>query len=256
MALSDNLIGLWTPWLGATGYRLIDRSPYYNHATLNNMDATSAWVASTIRGQSGHSLAFDGSNDFAPLTRSNLITLAPTRVCIAVWVYPRQSANRNTYLADWDTGGSNESFRLEMTGFNITTGRIGGNILLSGGNNPVQTSATVTLNQWHCIALQRTRAGQELYWNGVLDASNTAGVAATASNNPIVLGRAGSFNGLYANAQFAMVSIWNRDLSASEHLELFRLGAGWFAAPKRKRYAFVTGVTFNRRRRILCGDYN
>ena len=46
-SLSRGLVGAWCPSLGASGYRLIDRSGYGNHGTLTNMDAGTAWIPSS-----------------------------------------------------------------------------------------------------------------------------------------------------------------------------------------------------------------
>lgn len=255
MALSDGLIGYWSPWQGSSGYRLIDRSPRANHGILTNMDAGTDWVGATIRGQIGYAIDFDGSNDFVPLTPANLATYATSRACFLIWVYPR-TTTRNCIVADFNSSGAASTLRMEMSGFSMTSGRIGGELLASSLTSPVQTSAAVTLNQWHCIAIQRTGAGLQLFWNGFLDASNTLALGGSALQNPITLGRSGSFNANFSNIQVAEFSIWNRELSGNEHLELFRLGPGWYRPYQRKRYAFVGGVTFNRRRRILCGDYS
>ena len=242
-SLREGLVGAWIPSISGSGLLLPDLSGNGNNGTLTNMDA-SDWVSS----QYGRALDFDGVDDHVPLTPFNLKTYCPSVACVSLWVYPR-TYSRNAYLADWNSSGGNESFRIEMSGFAMTANRIGGAVL-SFNSAPVQTSASVSLNTWHLIGIQRTSAGQELYWNGFLDASNNASAAGTALSNPIVLGRAGSLAALYANAQVADARIWNRYLTSSEHLELYRLGPGIGLRPQRRTMYYVP-PTGARRRRIL-----
>ena len=63
------LVGAWCPSLGATGFRLLDRSGRNNHGTLTNM-ASTAWTTSGGKG----ALDFDNTDDrvdFSVLTAIN-----------------------------------------------------------------------------------------------------------------------------------------------------------------------------------------
>ncbi len=42
--LWKGLVGLWAPYLGPTGNKLLDWSGYWNHGTLTNMDPATDWV--------------------------------------------------------------------------------------------------------------------------------------------------------------------------------------------------------------------
>jgi len=199
---------------------LFDLSGGGNNGTLTN-------GASVITNRAGRALDFDGTNDYAPLTTVNLNQLvSPTfNAAVSLWVYPR-SQSRNVYIADWNSVGLSETFRFEMSGFQMTSNRIGGNIQMNGALSPVQTQTDVALNQWHHFVIQCSVSTQFLHWNGRLEHSAVIGIAPTPASNPIVLGRAGSFDALYANAQLDDIRIYNRALSESEILNNFNATRG------------------------------
>jgi len=63
MALTDNIVGCWSPSVRGSGY-LLPGLANNNSLTLYNTAAT-AWVSSSIRGNSGRMVEFDGVNDYA-----------------------------------------------------------------------------------------------------------------------------------------------------------------------------------------------
>lgn len=254
MALRDGLVGAWCPSLGPTASTLLDRSGRNNHGTLVNMDQSTDWVQSGGYG----ALDFDGTNDYVGLSRqANFSRLCndSSTMTVAFWVYPR-STSRNAFVADWDSAGSNESVRIEMSGFNVTSGRIGGNVLSPANSATIQTTATVTLNQWHHIVVMRTATGQRLFWNGVLNAENTVSILTSSTANAPAIARAGQFNGLYANCIMDDIAVWSRAITSSEVSQLYQQGRGrWLRLQRRRELGYVAS-TGARRRRILCGDYN
>lgn len=64
MAIGDNILRAWVPWLGSTGLRVIDQSAYHRDGTLTGMDPATDWVGHSLRGRSGSSLTFDGVDDW------------------------------------------------------------------------------------------------------------------------------------------------------------------------------------------------
>ena len=63
MALTDGIVGCWSPSVRGSGY-LVPGLANNNSLTLYNTAAT-AWVSSAIRGNSGRMVEFDGVNDYA-----------------------------------------------------------------------------------------------------------------------------------------------------------------------------------------------
>jgi hypothetical protein len=119
-------------------------------------------------------------------------------------------------FADWNASGNNESCRLEISGFLITPGRVGGAVGMSGGGVPVQSSGVVSQNVWYHLLLQRVSSTSlELYLNGALDGTATSAVS-WGSGGLLSFGRAGAFNLLYFDGQINDVAVWQRSLSARE----------------------------------------
>ena len=193
------------PKTGTTWYDLSGRN---YHGTLINGPA--------FTNINNGAISFDGTDDYCSLTQVNLFSLLSgiRLATVALWVYPR-SSSRNSYIADWNTSGGQESFRIEMSGYSMTSGRIGGT-LLTNNSEPVQTSSSVTLNRWHHIAISVTVSDLLLYWNGKIDDVKTPSNKGTFLSNPIILGRAGSWDAFYSNVIFSNLHIYNRCLSASE----------------------------------------
>lgn len=249
MALSDGLVGYWSPWLGARGYRLIDRSRYAVNATLNNMDAGTDWVGATVRGRSGYALDFDGSNDFAS-TSLNWIG-SESRFSMSIWVRGvTGSANAGHFLSipRASSGSNGFDFRAPAAVRVFAANAIG---------NAVDVATNVDIRgSWNFFTAVYNAPFVTVFCNGVQVGSGSIATTAALAldSRELNIGRFGSF-GSFALVQAAEVALHRRDLTAAEHIEMFRLGPGWYQPYQRKRYAFV-GAAFNRRRRILCGDYN
>jgi hypothetical protein len=87
-SLRRGLIGAWCPSLGATGYALIDRSPYARHGTLTNMGGQTNWRPYSR----GSALSLDGTNDYVAIGRQLLSGMS---VCtVSLWGVPTSTSNR------------------------------------------------------------------------------------------------------------------------------------------------------------------
>lgn len=250
--LERGLVGYWSPWVGATGFRLLDRTRYANHGTLTSMDPPTDWVGANILGKSGRVLDFDGSND-------RIETLSVARsltISISLWL-KIDYANSKTF-GRFLEHGLNQSITVCLNKNNAPNKLT---VQLGDGG----TAATWTENVssgWDHYSVSVSHAGGvnsiSLYRNGVFD--NTASKTITPSGSYVwFLGGCDSSVTSIATpaGQIAETCLWNRALTASEIRTLYRLGPGWFGQREpRRRYAVAGGVTTNRRRRILCGDYS
>lgn len=263
MALSDGLIGYWSPWLGSSGYRLIDRTRYANHGTLTNMDAGTDWVGATVQGRSGFALDFDGlsdvsNRDFVSLGSPIGLNKVQTGLSVFLWIKPTSVSGTRTIWSAYKSTVNSELYsmiRLEGTTLKYYTSTS------AGGFQAVGT-LTITNNTWSLVGF--TVAGtiasavSTTFINLSSQANNLSALSATPADGvdfrisaPQSTTSAEAFQG-----QVAEACGWNRVLNLTEAQHLYRLGPGWYQPYQRKRYAFVAGVTFNRRRRILCGDYS
>ena len=239
------LVGAWCPSLGPSGYTLLDRSGRGRHGALTNMDAGSDWVGSP----GGWAIDFDGTNDYIPVSTGNWASLVSPSLLltISVWVLFR-STSRQSLFADWSSSGGQESLRLEMSGYNITPGHFGGNILRTGAQSPIITPTAVPVNQWHHFVVQRTPSGERLFWNGATAASNSSAVNSGWLNHTAAIGRAGDYPAFYCNALVGDVGLWNRDITDAEAKLIYKLGRGGLGrllTHRRRRVYSTAGPAFN-----------
>ena len=241
----QGLVGAWCPSLGPSGYTLLDRSGRGHHGTMTNMDAGSDWVGTP----GGWALDFDGTNDYIPVATGNWRSLVSPSLLltISVWVLFR-SASRQSLFSDWSASGGQESLRFEMSGYNIPTGYVGGNILRTGAQSPIITPTAVPVNQWHHFVVQRTPSGERLFWNGALVDSNSSGVISGWANNIAVIGRGFANAGLYCDAQVGDIGLWDRDITEAEAKLIYKLGRGGLGrllTHRRRRVYSTAGPAFN-----------
>lgn len=255
MALSDGLIAYWSPWLGSSGYRLLDRARS-NHGTLFFMDAPTDWQGASIAGRSGYVLDFDAVDDVvqAPAPVLSQIT---TDITLSFWtklnatgvqsvlftagfnVPDAERMNAHAPWSDnniyWDFGGSTGNNRLTVTG---------------------QTWNTTS---WNHLVFQSTRQGLRAYRNGLLVGSTSIAVTRTASATQVFdIGRgvltAGTFR---YSGKVAECAGWNRVLSAPEIIQLYRFGPGWYQPYAKRGYANAIAAGFkaywHRRQQQIIG---
>jgi hypothetical protein len=238
MALTDGIIGCWSPSLGASGYTLLDRSGRGNHGVLTNMDSTD-WTGTSA----GLGLDLDGSNDHIPCgTRLNAAMV--NNLTVSAWgCFRARSASGNIASNINSTGNGGFALNVGFTANKVSW-------LQDGGTFDITSTATITDALWHHVVLSRygTTGAWVLsvYIDGV---GNTATVAvnppaATGSGN-LTMGRGGDYvQAGYLNMILGEVAIYNRALTAGEILDLYRRGNGAIGREltgqtRRRTYGFV-----------------
>jgi hypothetical protein len=244
MAITDGIVGCWSPSLGASGYRLLDRSGRGNHGTLTNMDAGTDWVGTSA----GLSLDFDGTNDRVVTA----LSVPTSRMSFSGWGRLRTYNSLNRRICgDADSVGGSK-------GTDFIFGSSQYYWVLRGGTAAdVSITTTVPLATWvhFCCSLGDA---PRMYINGSLAATGT-GTTFAANSGQWKIGSddgdASSFDG-----QIGECCVWSRALTAAEIYDLYRRGNGAIGREltgqtRRRSYGFVA-ATGARRRRILCGDYS
>jgi hypothetical protein len=243
MALTDGIVGCWSPSLGASGYRLLDRSGRGKHGTLNNMDSTD-WTGTPV----GLALDYDGAADnvsFSTITLTGAFS-------VSCWCLKRTNGSLNEREIIGNTTDGNV-----WIGFTSTT------TLMSGTTSGAKTfSGSIANNAINHVVVTRDAGNTaRVFINGV--ESSTGGLSMTG-NMPInELGQ--YLNGTSGNAPYSWdgwiseTAFYTRALTAAEIRELYRRGNGAIGREltgqaRRRTYGFV--ATGARRRRILCGDYS
>jgi hypothetical protein len=246
-SLSEGLVGAWCPSLGASGYRLVDRSGYGNHGTLTNMDAATDWVSSN-----GVALDFDGSDDFVdnnPWTTN----IGTGNFSVSAWV-KTSSATRQAILAAYDGDSPDQGMIFDI----LNTGKVrcsaigpnsATNLIFSDGNTSVDTGA------WVHVCGVRTSSAMAIYVNGKLDTASTTSlgnpnVSITGSHR-IGLTRSDAGYSAPFNGQIDDVRVYTRALTPSEiRLLASKRGIGLRSQKQTMFYQFPSG---SKRRRLLTG---
>jgi len=255
MALGDGLVNYWSPWLGSSGYRLIDRTTYSNHGTLTNMDAGTDWVGATINGRTGYALDFDGVNDYVECGPCRNVN----RYCtLSAWVMWRNLGNSSYYpmivcrpaVATWINPFADFSLRIHGLNKRIDFGVNNLNVVA----NIVSGSTIITVDGlWHHVIGLYDGQNLEVWLDGKKDGTKALVAASINDSGRNILIAARQGVGEHNNCILADVSIHNRALTPAEIRTLYRLGPGWYQPQRRRSLGYVPAATTNRRRRILCG---
>jgi hypothetical protein len=243
-SLRQNLVGAWCPSLGASGFRLIDRSGYNNHGVLIGMDPGTDWVASG----NGLALDFDGSNDYVN-AKIPTIELSTDGCTLSIW-YRNSTGTTGVYAALCSSTSGAPFLIFQASGSSIYLGHrsnASGDTATSGG--------TWQSASWKNIIAVSTPSALTLYSNG-LQTSTLSRTSAATTLNQISIGALNRAGGLsnYSISQQDDVRIYNRALTPSEIQLLYTGWRGVGLAPERiKHRRKTTAAAFNRRRRILIG---
>ena len=225
MALTDGIIGCWSPSLGVTGNVLRDVSGKNNHGTLQNMDPTTDWVSTSVRGVSGRVLDFDGSNDYIDAKNTMIGRTQPQFAC-SIWMLVRSNYGIAAQC-NWVNGfvwyvlpylGGTPYGRQSL--FIGTGGR---------ADAAIPTTLNVWRHYWFSFDNGVTRAGYDGVQNYSATYGNTpsyvtAWGGAPLDNARITIGGYGS--GETLNGQIGEFAWWNRSVTAAEMREVYQQGNG------------------------------
>lgn len=179
---------------GTTWY---DLSPTGGYSNLYNTSYSSL---------GGGSIAFNGSNAYGLVVNSSLNKPAYTK---QVWVYFKNLGYANNVL-------SGDDHYLYPNGSSIfKTGQAGTFYVL-------QAATSITVNTWiNIVVTFNTTDGWKMYFNGSLDATNSANKNPTTGSGTIYLGAYSGGYVLYGNIGQALV--YNRALTATEVLHNYNV---------------------------------
>jgi len=213
------LVGAWCPSLGATGFRLLDRSGRGNHGTLTNMAAT-AWTTSGGKG----ALSFDGVDDEIQVQHHPSLSFTPSQfITMTSWVRLTTSVGYRTVFTKRIVNNSNYELSFNTSGNQI--------LFYAGGPFNTSTSAVVQ-GEWSHIACTSGPAGGAYFINGAL-AGTHANPIGTPNTEPLRYGSANFQQRL--TGQLDDGRIYNRALTAPEIRQLYLGGRGFGLLPERPR---------------------
>ena len=241
-SLRQGLVGCWVPSLGASGFRLIDRSGYGNHGTLTNMDPGTDWVPS------GGKLAldFDGVDDLASATTK----IQAGSLSISAWVFIRTLDSTTRYIAAVQNSGLDGGRMLRINSANQIQFEIIGSAIKDANG------AALSTGRWiHVAGIKDAGSTGYVYQDGIQSGSVAlSGVTYTAELSNFTLGRRPDSTANFLNGQLDDIRIYNRALTPSEISLLYTGGRGVGLMPERiKHRRKISAAATNRRRRIICG---
>jgi hypothetical protein len=203
---TNGLVGWW-PFNGNAN----DESGNGNDGT-----AIGATITTDINNNENAAYYFDGDSQIECGTDASLNVDECT---ISAWVFlSTTSTSFQTIVSKYDVNGLG-SYALAMFGdkadiwFSID----------SSNFIDIQSSSSLSINQWHNIIATHSQSGIKLYINGVLDNSiSTEFNVLQAPNDVFRIGSQGPFFPVeIQNGKIDNVGIWNRELTQNEITTLF-----------------------------------
>jgi hypothetical protein len=227
--LSTGLVGHWT----FDGKDMIpnvrDKSGQGNHGSLI-LGASGNTATTTLQGKLGQAINFDGTNDYVGVS-SQAPFIITGNVTLSSWVrlksVPTSGAGIISFAISGETEDTNGLYRLQVLTTSGNDIQIGHEYGAAGSDELATIDTNLRLDEWYHITATRDDSLKQwkVYVNGV-----QAGATFTYTNSST--GGTSSFLGigqytsssLYLPADMDDVRIYNRTLSASEVLGLYRLG--------------------------------
>jgi hypothetical protein len=235
--ISTGLVGLWhlNEASGTTGAGSIkDSSGNANNATPTSVTMGSLGILNSAA-------SFDGTSSYISIPDSTSLSLnSSNKVTASAWVrfngWYSGACRTNQVLGKsvdgssvgyyglmvQDSGGcGGAATGIHRTTFNVSAGgAVGYTKFIIGGSD-------LKLGQWYHLVGIYDGSKLDLYVNGVSDATSVVVTGAIGTNTaPLTIGKMNSASyPYYANGSIDEVAIWNRALSASEVLDLYRRGA-------------------------------
>jgi hypothetical protein len=218
--LTSGLVGYWTfdgkdtPWTSSSAGTATDRSGNGNTGTLTNMSR----ATSPVSGKLGQALNFDGVDDYA----STPLDLTSSSFTLSAWVKSTNTANngdRRTFLSK--RGAGDEWILYQDLGVNQTI-RFTGWDSGGAGTKGVGGTTNFVANQWYYVVLTYDGTTTNMFINGVLEGTTSAGNPIRDTVNTVVIGKE---NLRPWSGSLDEVRIYNRALSATEVQSLYDLGA-------------------------------
>lgn len=213
--LWKGLVGVWCPFLGVTGNRLIDQSAYRNDGTLTDMDPATDWVID----ENGYALDFDGSNDYVSMS-TGLISSYP--VSFVSWVKTSDSATRGrSFLSIGSSVTIHNFVQLQFS----SAHEIVWSIRDVSAGTQMTTVSPDTYNDgiWHLAAgVSKASNDHELFIDGI-----SVNTSSTNEGMPSLLDQTsmGALNRVIAGnffpGQIGLSQIYNRALSPLEIFQLY-----------------------------------
>lgn len=196
----------------------VDSSSFAKTVTVTG-NATQSTVKSKFGGKSAY---FDGSGDYLQVADSDDWDFGSGNFTVDMWAARSVTGVRQYLIDQTDSAGANvnTSFMLEYTAANKLQVTAMNAVTPLSNYIQVASTAAVTDNNWHHVAMVRNGTALNVYLDGVPVISTTINFTVNPSAQPLSVGAMSSF-GLSLNGYLDEVRIskgiarWTSDFSAS-----------------------------------------
>jgi hypothetical protein len=251
-SLSEGLVGAWCPSLGASGYRLIDRSGYGNHGVLTNMTSDD-WVVSGGAG----ALDFDGSDDVGV---ANPLQIASTNA-FSAFCWTNAGASMGTDAQLFAQYNTTDNQRCWQIGTQSTTRNF--QVILSRDGTSADIKLYISASNlfdgtWRHVGFTFALNVLRLFVNGrqiTVTAQLDATINSLTNFSALTTIGARQAGGSFATHCLASVDdcrVYNRALTEPE-IRLLASKRGIGLQPRPKQFTYYQFPSGSKRRRILTG---
>jgi hypothetical protein len=224
MALLDGLLHCYTPSLGPTGYRLIDRGPRRINGTTTTV-TPSNWRATGAARNSRWSLSVSGTQSFADCGT----VPAVSRRSLSVWFRTAENLNGSGVLlrtlCQGGVSAVGQSFTVGIGSGNTVAQAVGATYLFVSQNGGAASVAGYNDDWWHHVIVRHIDSTWDMVIDGRRVSLSHVNMGTTPAAGPMTIGTltdgTQGWNGWIGEYAF-----WDRWLTESESNEIFRRGDG------------------------------
>jgi hypothetical protein len=208
-------------------------SVYNGESNANDSKGTNNGTAqgglTYTTGKIGNAFNFNGSNAYVGLPNNSLNFTSD--FSISLWVYltafPGEQIPIGNYYESSPSAGNSRGWMIYMTGQNLYW------IVCGSSQVNLITSISSFQNTWKQITITfKNGVGSKIYFDGNLVTSNSSTISPiyNSTQTPFIgkyqYGNGSSFGYMSANSKIDAVNIYQKELTASEVIELYNSGNG------------------------------
>ena len=214
-ASQSGLAGYWKFDESTAGTTAVDSSGNGNDLTPVNSPAPTTDIPGVMNQSipDSHSASFNGSTQYFSVADNSSLDNT-SAVSVSTWVKFTDTSGNQTILAKWQVG-VHQQWVLQLNSGHISWWTGDG----YSGANELASSTAITAGTWYHLVATATSGSKQLYINGTLDASNTAGAMGVATSTPLTIGSKLSSSGTYfeyLNGEIDDARVYTRVLSGTE----------------------------------------
>jgi hypothetical protein len=212
---ASNLVSYWKFDESTAGSTAVDSSGNGNDLTPVNSPTPTTDIPGVMNAAipDSYSASFNGSTQYFTVADNSSLD-STSAVSVSTWVKFNNTSGNQTILAKWQVG-VHQQWVLQLNSGHISWWTGDG----YSGANELASSTAITAGTWYHLVATATSGSKQLYINGTLDASNTAGAMGVAAGTPLTIGSKPSSSGTffeYLNGEVDDARVYSRVLSGTE----------------------------------------